>query len=84
MPKRTPKKAVVQRERIMQAGESFVLRDGDIITVAKAETFRHLRQRAQSGQYVLQSAAKREKGDFFFFFFAVEGGLTERGTGRAA
>jgi polysaccharide export outer membrane protein len=60
----------------LQAANSFVLRDGDIITVPKAETFYISGNVRNPGSYVLQSGETLEQA------LAVAGGLTERGTTR--
>jgi polysaccharide export outer membrane protein len=60
----------------LQAANSFVLRDGDIITVAKAETFYISGHVRNPGSYVLQRGETLEQA------LAVAGGLTERGTTR--
>lgn len=60
----------------LQAANSFVLRDGDIITVPKAETFYISGNVRNPGSYVLQPGETLEQA------LAVAGGLTERGTTR--
>jgi polysaccharide export outer membrane protein len=60
----------------LQAANSFVLRDGDIITVPKAETFYIAGNIRNPGSYVLQAGETLEQA------LAVAGGLTERGTTR--
>jgi polysaccharide export outer membrane protein len=60
----------------LQAANSFVLRDGDIITVPKAETFYISGNVRNPGSYVLQAGETLEQA------LAVAGGLTERGTTR--
>jgi polysaccharide export outer membrane protein len=60
----------------LQAANSFVLRDGDIITVPKAETFYITGNIRNPGSYVLQSGETLEQA------LAVAGGLTDRGTTR--
>ncbi len=60
----------------LQAANSFVLRDGDIITVPKAETFYISGNVRNPGSYVLQAGETLEQA------LAVAGGLTERGTSR--
>jgi polysaccharide export outer membrane protein len=60
----------------LQAANAFVLRDGDIITVPKAETFYISGQVRNPGSYVIQPGETLEQA------LAVAGGLTERGTTR--
>jgi polysaccharide export outer membrane protein len=60
----------------LQAANAFVLRDGDIITVPKAETFYIAGNIRNPGSYVLQIGETLEQA------LAVAGGLTERGTSR--
>jgi polysaccharide export outer membrane protein len=60
----------------LQAANAFVLRDGDIITVPKAETFYISGNVRNPGSYVLQPGETLEQA------LAVAGGLTERGTTR--
>jgi polysaccharide export outer membrane protein len=60
----------------LQAANAFVLRDGDIITVPKAETFYIAGNIRNPGSYVLQAGETLEQA------LAVAGGLTERGTTR--
>ena len=60
----------------LQVANAFVLRDGDIITVPKAETFYISGNIRNPGSYVLQQGETLEQA------LAVAGGLTERGTTR--
>jgi polysaccharide export outer membrane protein len=60
----------------LQAANAFVLRDGDIITVPKAEMFYISGQVRNPGSYVLQAGETLEQA------IAVAGGLTDRGTTR--
>lgn len=60
----------------LQAANAFVLRDGDIITVPKAETFYIAGMIRNPGSYVLQVGETLEQA------LAVAGGLSERGTTR--
>jgi len=60
----------------LQAANSFVLRDGDIITVPKAETFYIAGNVRNPGSYVLQAGQTLEQA------LAVAGGLTDRGSTR--
>jgi polysaccharide export outer membrane protein len=60
----------------LQAANSFVLRDGDIITVPKAQTFYLSGQVRNPGSYVLQPGETLEQA------LAVAGGLTDRGSTR--
>jgi polysaccharide export outer membrane protein len=60
----------------LQAANAFALRDGDIITVPKAETFYIAGMIRNPGSYVLQRGETLEQA------LAVAGGLSERGTTR--
>jgi len=59
------------------AANAFVLHDGDIVTVPKAQTFYISGNVRNPGSYVLQTGETLEQA------LAVAGGMTERGTPRS-
>ena len=60
----------------LQSAQAFVLRDGDIVTVPKAQTFYISGQVRNPGSYVLSPSMTVQQA------LAVAGGLNERGTDR--